>query len=268
MRLPTPQPPRAAETNHVWVIVPLSRPENVQNVYENFVRQRFPFKKMVAVANGRAERDSRVQLLERAGAVVLTCDAHQSSAKNTALAEIRKRGGGFTAVMDDDDWYGPQYLAEVCSYARSYEVIGKSRHFMSVDGALWLCSRERANRETGWLTGGTIACWAEDAAEYTHVRWGEDAAFCHVMKKKGARIRGTDLYHYLYRRESNTDHAWDVDVAKLRRIESGAGALDLGAVDLAIIEGRKLEVEGRVLDWQEDIETLPPPAPGVTRVAS
>lgn len=262
MRLPTPTPLRDAETNSVWVVVPFSRPENLTRVVENFARQKFPFKKLVLVANGRARKQLEAGAFDVPWAEVFTCEAHQSAAKNTALAEIRKRGGGFTVVMDDDDWYGPQYLTEACGYARTFDVIGKRRHFVSVDGQLWLCSREQRNRVgDDWLTGGTIACWAEDAPEYPLVKWGEDVGFCLAALRRGMKVRSTDLYHYVYRRDSTTDHAWQISAEELRRTESQHGALDLGREDLRIVEGRKLDVEGRRLESQEEIDTLKPPPP-------
>lgn len=261
MRLPSPIPLRDAETNHVWVIVPLSRPENVAAVCENFKRQRFPFKKLLVAANGRAAGDPLLEILERSGAIVITTDPHQSAAKNMALAEVRRRGGGFTVVMDDDDWYGPQFLTELCGYARSYDAVGKARHFVAMDGQLWLCSRANRNRDYSWLTGGTIGCWAEDAPEYALLKWGEDAAFCHLIQKRGGRVRATDLYHYVYCRDSTRTHAWRVTPEQLRRLESERGALDLGPLDYDVVEGLKLEVEGEVLRPQEDIDTLIPPAP-------
>jgi hypothetical protein len=264
MRLPDPLPLRDAETDFVWVIVPFSRPERLEQVLANFSRQKFPFKKLVLVANGAARRIAEhAQLVTGWSIMMLTSDAHQSIAKNTALHEIRKRGGGFTVVMDDDDYYGPQYLTEACGYANTYDVIGKSRHFMSVDGNLWLCGRELRGHQVGWLTGGTIACWAESAPEYPQLSSGEDAAFCALAESRGMRIFGTDLYHYLYRRESKQDHAWRIGHEDLRMYESARGALDLGDEDLDVVNGNKLEVDGQVLGAREDAATLAPPAPEI-----
>jgi hypothetical protein len=266
LKLPTPLPLRDAETDFVWVIVPFSRPENLPRVLENFGRQKFPFKKLVLVANGRAGRLAS-PLVAGWDRLVLTSDAHQSDAKNTALHEIRKRGGGFTVVMDDDDWYGPQFLTEAAGYAKTYDVIGKARHFVSQDGNLWLCSREQCNRPQSWLTGGTIACWAETAPEYPRVGWGEDAEFCTRAERQGMRIFGTDVYHYLYRRTSSSDHAWRISAEDLRAYESSKRALDLGAEDLDIVTGAKLECRGEVLMLhREDADTISPPPPGGSHV--
>ncbi len=243
LKLPTPLPLRAAEVDLVWVIVPFSRPENAWSVLANFARQRFPSKKLVLVANGRARNHQPLGGVS----LTLTSDAHQSDAKNTALTEIKKRGGGFTVVMDDDDYYGPDFLTEAAGYAKTHDVIGKARHFVSADSSLWLCGREQRGRKTSWLTGGTIACWAESAPEYPRVSYGEDAEFCARAERQGMSVFGTDVYHYLYFRNSSCGHAWRMSTADLRLHESAKGALDLGAIDLDIINGRRPECRGDVL---------------------
>ncbi len=273
MQLPAPLPLRDAETDYVWVIVPFSRPENFEHVLANFRRQKFPFKKLVIVFNGRAlgTELAQQQMMSAAhhySAMVLTSGTHQSVAKNIALSEIRKQGGGFTVVMDDDDWYGPQYLTEACGYAKTYDIIGKGRHFMSVDGNLWLCAREARAFEVTWLTGGTIACWAESAPEYPLLSSGEDVAFCALGRQRGMRTFGTDLYHYLYRRESKQDHAWPITYEQLRQYESAHGALDLGVEDLRVVTGERLDVPAEVLTMREEADTLVPPPPGGQFVAT
>lgn len=246
MRLPEPIPLRDPETHSVWVIVPLSRPENVQRVLGNFSRQAFPGKRLLVVLNGRA-RDLVPEQVGLGEAKVLTSDAHQSIAKNTALSEIRKLGGGFTVVMDDDDWYGPQFLDEACGYARTYDVVGKMRHFVSVDEELWLCRREQRMHTNSWLNGGTIACWAETAPNYTIMPHGEDSDFVIGAQLSGMKAFSTDIYHYLYRRESQGSHAWSVSSRELRIYESDRGALHLGHVDHAIVSGKQLTVDAAPL---------------------
>jgi len=276
MHLPRPVPLRDAETDLVWVIVPFSRPENIEHVLANFLRQKFANKKLVLVENGRARgagRDLADKWRASSSLLVLTSESHQSAAKNTGLAEIKKRGGGFCVTMDDDDWYGPQYLTEACGYAKTYDVIGKNRHFVSMDGSLWLCAREHANRPAAWLTGGTIACWAESAPEYPTASWGEDAMFCQRALKQGMTLFGTDLYHYLYRRSSNAHHAWRIAPQKLREHESERGAFDLGHLgqeELRVVTGERLVEVKSLLACREDAAMLVPTATpyGVTHVAT
>jgi len=264
MRLPDPKPLRDAETDFVWVIVPFSRPENIERVLSNFSRQKFPFKRLVVVENGRALGAS-APYRDRI-ALVLNTERHQSIAKNLALHEIRKRGGGFTVVMDDDDWYGPSFLTEACGYAKTYDIVGKSRHFVSVDGGLWLCGREKAHSKYPSIAGSTVACWAEAAPEYPLVATGEEGDFCLKALRQGMSLFGTDLYHYLYLRDSRADHTWGITAEDLRAHESARGALDLGVIDYDIIKGERLDVPSVRLEARQDADTLSPPPPGAAHV--
>jgi len=265
LQLPPPEALRPAEADLAWVIVPCSRPQNLERVLANFTRQKFPFKKLVVVLNGEARSLTPMQQLrlDNHQALVLTSDHHQSAAKNTALYEIKKRGGGFTVVMDDDDWYGPQYLTEAVGYARTYDIIGKRRHFVHVLGDLWLCTRELRLQEGGWLTGGTIACWAENCPDYSVKHdFGEDAAFCQAAVARGMTIFSTDVYQYLYYRGWSQAHTWKMSPQQLRHYESARSALDLGPCDLSLVTGEKLSVLGQRLSPHDERVTLAPPDTG------
>lgn len=242
--LPSPPKPRAPEAEMVWVIVPFSRPENLNLILSNFNRQAFPYKKLVLVENGDAVGAAHSL---QSSALVLMSERHQSIAKNLALSEIRKRGGGFTAIMDDDDWYGPGYLSELVGYARTHDIVGKARNFISVDGKMWLCGREQAMNKAGWLTGGTIACWAENCPEYPMKKVGEDVGFCDRAHSLGMSLFATSVYHYLYRRNTGGRHAWNVTHQKLRLQSSAMRSLDLGDEDLDVVCGNKLDVNVKAL---------------------
>lgn len=235
------------------MIVPFSRPEHWQRVAQNFERQRFPGKKLIVVVNGPAH--GSLASVRAAGVTFLSSGPHQSLAKNTALAFIREQGGGFFATMDDDDWYGPSYLDEIAGYAKSYDVLGKQWHFVSLsegstdpaEPPTLICSGDRyASRETGWLTGGTLSGWAERALDFPVLSSGEDTRWCELMARRGARIFGLSPYHYLYRRNyAGARHTWlrsrQAFLASLR----GQSAIEFplseaGDIDLDIVTGDKL----------------------------
>ena len=90
--------------NTIYAIVPFSRPDMLENVKNNFVRQKFLDKKLIIVENGPAIGACKKYNFQPD--ILLTSDAHQSHAKNTAINELNKRGGGFWTTLDDDDWYG------------------------------------------------------------------------------------------------------------------------------------------------------------------
>lgn len=254
--------PRSPQVDTIWVIVPFSRPEQAARVRDNFARQRFPGKKLLIVGNGRLGNAGTLSI---GGAHWISSGEHQSLAKNEAIAFIKKQGGGFFATMDDDDWYGPGYLDELAGYAKSYDALGKRRHFVSLGDdlsgtdalppQLLLCNRRYADSEdAAWLTGGTISGWAETAAEFPMMKEAEDLAWCDRMHQKGARLRGLSIYHYLYRRSyAGAKHTYVRDRGKFIEGLKNHDALELstlpegGEVDLGIVTGEKAPEYCRVL---------------------
>ncbi len=259
--------PRDPQVNTIWVVVPFSRPERYHDMLGNFLRQRFPGKKLLVVENGRSENSG---LPHAYGSHWITSGPHQSLAKNEAIAFIKKQGGGFFATMDDDDWYGPGYLDELAGYAKSYDALGKRRHFVSLGDdlsdphdsppQLLLCNRRYADSEdAAWLTGGTISGWAETAAEYPMMKEAEDLAWCDRMHQQGARLRGLSIYHYLYRRSyAGAQHTYVRDRGKFIDGLKNHDALELsmtpqgdaGLIDLDIVTGEKAPGYCRVLGQQ------------------
>lgn len=250
--------PRSPQVKEIWVIVPFSRPEHYARVMANFHRQHFLGKRLLVVENGAAVGT----FASPSAALVISSAEHQSHAKNEALDFIRKQGGGFFTTMDDDDWYGPGYLDELAGYAKSYDGLGKRRHFVSLgddltDSApeLLLCNRRYADSEEAtWLTGGTISGWAEIAAEFPMMKEAEDLAWCDRMHQKGARLRGLSVYHYLYRRSyAGAKHTYVRDRGRFVEGLRSHDAIELsmmpegGTIDLGIVTGEKAPEYCRVL---------------------
>lgn len=243
---------RPPQVDKIWVMVPFSRPEHLARVRQNFERQAFPGKRLLLAVNGPALAALPGLLNVPSYATTIESRDHQSHAKNTALAFIRKQGGGFFTTMDDDDWYGPHYLDELAGYAKSFDVVGKQWHFVSLGEdisdpppQLLLCGRRYANKESSWLTGGTISGWAEDAALFPMLSSGEDVYWCDRMRQKGARIRALSIYHYLYRRSyAGARHTWKDSRETFLKTVRPHGALefpltDAGEINLEIVTAEK-----------------------------
>lgn len=254
----TPYPgPRPPQTDTIWVVVPFSRPENYLRVMENFHRQRFIGKRLLVVENGAAVGAFHSPSV----ALVIQSREHQSVAKNEALAFIRKHGGGYFAIMDDDDWYGPGYLDEIAGYAKAYDALGKQWHFVSLgeglgDSApqLLCCNRRYADLDPAtWFTGGTISGWSETAEDFRVMPDSEDITWCEGMRDKGARLRALSIYHYLYRRSYvGASHTWRRDrgrfVAGLQRQDTLEFPLTKeGGIDLGLVTGEAYPAQCRLL---------------------
>lgn len=197
----------------VWVVVPFAREANLPLVVANFERQVFTDMKLVIVENGPA-----VGACARAGIkpdILLTSDAHQSDAKNTALAEIRRRGGGFWTTFDDDDWYGRYHVQEIANHAHRANVVGRGEHFVRLSDGLYLFRREYANRYANSVAGPTISAWTEDTIEFRRFTPGDTPDWCERMRAAGASFWNCDYRHFVYSRHSGK-HAWSASDVEVR----------------------------------------------------
>lgn len=205
------------------IIVPFSRPDRLPAVLDNFKRQHHADKRLIVVENGRA-----LGACKHAGVapdVLLTSDAHQAHAKNEGLAWIRKNGGGYFATMDDDDYYGPDYLTEVEAHRKNGTVVGKLDQFVSMGDKLLLLQGqvEEDGQPIQSLNGPTICAQAEDSVDFPADKpWGEDGDWLEKMRRKGATFWATSPYHYCYRRHPHS--TWPVkDESYLRIMLFGSG---------------------------------------------
>ena len=107
----------------IYVIVPFSKPEFLENVKRNFVQQKHYNKKLIVVENGKGIGTCKKHGFEPD--VLLTSDAHQSWARNEAINWVKAHGGGLCANFDDDDYYGPEYLSELHQNRGKANIIGK-----------------------------------------------------------------------------------------------------------------------------------------------
>lgn len=179
----------------ITVIAPHTRPEFSANLLQNFERQRGVECRLLVVENGGA-----VGAFARSASVlVVQSAAHQADAMNAGLAELRQLGGGAWARFDDDDYYGPDYLAEVVASLETDDaavtVSGTPWRFVMFDEGLHqFC-------DDGDFTGGTLAASTADVELFPR-RSSDDLGWCRAMRARGARMVQRSPRGYCYDRRS------------------------------------------------------------------
>jgi hypothetical protein len=206
----------------IWVVVPLGRAEMIPNVLENVGRQALPLK-LCLVENGQAvgacaERSVSPDLL-------LTSEHHQASAKNEAVAAIKKLGGGLISFWDDDDEYSAGFLGELLSQKNLATVVGKRRHLVRLRDGLYLFDRKSANALSSWLHGPTCLVRAEECVEFPRVAPNDDGEWCKAMAQAGATFWATSIWNYTYSRTGN-NHVWQASDLLVRHMLGDAFRLD------------------------------------------
>jgi len=240
LSLPTLLPYRRPDpvVDTIWVVVPLSRPEWLGSVLRNYRQQVFRGTKLCIVENGRAigaciARGANPDLL-------LTTEEHVAVAKNTALAELRRRGAGFWTTWDDDDWYGPEYLAELAGHARDADFVGKDFHFTDLAGTLYFCHPKTVGKSVRTLAGACLGGFVAETPDFPLERVGEDTFFCLNQWTRGAKLQDIGPYHYVYQRDyPGAVHTWKKSTREFLRVHRDDGAVVLGEVDRKVVIGEK-----------------------------
>ena len=214
----------------ITVIVPFSRPQFFDNVVENFQRQTYPDKKLIVVENGEG-----IGYFQDLGCIVLTSGRHHALAKNEAINWMKRHDGGWWVTMDDDDYYGPHYLAEVAENTSKADVLGKRDRFFSDTKSLFLMERRERIDSVG-LLGATLAARSEDSCELkkeTH----DDMLFVDDMAAQGAKIRATSKFHFIHYRYPGVLTSLRLDAREIAQnaLDAGYRVLEWDTIPLDIV---------------------------------
>ncbi|MEV8635897.1 family 2 glycosyl transferase [Streptosporangium sp. NPDC051023] len=138
-----------------------------------------------------------------------------------------KAAGEYVAKWDDDDWYGPEHLADLL-LARSYagaDIVGTAAEFFYLEPLDVTVRRTDYTGEV-WsdhVAGGTILldrARFEEAGGFPALPRGVDAGFLKAAHARGARIYRTHGLGYVLRRSLSTEHTWRLPLAHFLRVAS------------------------------------------------
>lgn len=214
----------------------------VEACVETFRRQTYPHKEFIFVANSDQLSDEWLERFSTLGSelVLLRTDSGVSLGESLNRARAVARGELWTK-LDDDDHYGPAYLADQVQALRRSDasVVGKGTYFTYVEGddALYLASHVAENSFSDrFVHGGTILAdrRAVEDIEFLPVRRGTDSLFLQQCKLLGHRIYSSDRFNFVYMRyQAEGHHTYDVTSRELSRehvfFQQG---LDLAQIDL------------------------------------
>jgi len=160
-----------------------------------------------------AENRAGIGACERAGIKPTQLIRHQGepsigAIRNALLDTAEAAGATHWVTMDDDDWYGPGYLAEAASALASHDAIGKVAHFTKLangqvvffsSGDGEIVTDQEVTRAVQGPTMGAVV--SRDMPRFNeHTKWGEDTDWAESVVGAGVRMWATSPWHYCYLR--------------------------------------------------------------------
>ena len=208
----------------ISVVACTNRAEFIPNIMANFQKQTLKEKELILILNSsklNVEIENVLQFPEE-----------------MSLGECLNRGVAsakydVVAKMDDDDYYGPDYLTEayVALLQTNADIVGKSSFYIyfkkSQEVHLYNPKRENCwilnhgHYKSSYFMSGATMAFKKDIFKkinFSHVNQGEDSVFQRSCFENGLKMYAISKEHYAYvRYAAQQHHHSDVSDGLLRR---------------------------------------------------
>lgn len=208
----------------VTIVSPTVRAKYMQRLLDNYARQQWENKELIIVLNRKAmsmkkyeraaSKYDNVRVVRVPGSKPLgDCLNHAAS-----MATFP-----FIAKFDDDDYYGPAYIAEAMRTFRetNADIVGKSSLFFYFPHRRLLLLRKRKmSGAVKHIAGATIMFRRRvlEAVRFGKRRKGSDVQFIRACLRRGFRVYSSSPYNFAaFRRANRWSHTWNVRASRLLR---------------------------------------------------
>ena len=222
--VPVPPEPR------MTVMMCTRRPEMVGFALAQIARQRGARFEVVLALHGfpaaLPEVRSAIDAFAATGVPISVYEAEADRVFGSVLNEAADRASGTViAKWDDDDWYGPDHLADM-ALARAYsgaDVVGISQDLVyleELDLTVW--RSYRSEKPSPDVVGSTITIdrsVLEEVGGFRPIPRAIDSQLLFAVRRNGGRIYRTHGLGYLLRR-AGQGHTWSADLGYFLRRNS------------------------------------------------
>ncbi|MGE5391706.1 MAG: glycosyltransferase [Deltaproteobacteria bacterium] len=222
--LPTMEPsPPAQENNHlgVSVITCTNRPDRLENIMANYLRQNYSPRELIIVVNSENINieDWRRRTAGHSDITILQLGSNQTLGEclNYGVDHARY---DYVAKCDDDDYYAPKYLSDLMPLFASSgaQIIGKCSMFVYFEGSqtLAIALPGNENMPVSGVAGATMIINKQvfSQVRFTGTSFGEDSMFLQECVARGIPIFSGNRFNFVCIRSNPDQHTWQVDEAE------------------------------------------------------
>ncbi len=203
----------------VTVITPTNHPGFMEQVFANYLRQRYEPRELIVVLNNNSmnlkEWRAKAAQYENIRIYQLDEQVTYGQCLNYAVEQARF---DYIANVDDDDYYAAPYLENAMAtftYINT-DVVGKGSLYVYYEAIKTLANMwpERENHYVTAVAGATLVFKKEvfNKLRFPDLNCGPDSGFTAECIKKGYRIYANDRFNFVYIRRQNKDHhTWQIE---------------------------------------------------------
>lgn len=203
---------------NVSVLLSTRRPDQLSHVLDQLACQIDVELQVLLGAHCWTVTSEHLALAEERGIHLTPVELDENWTLGECLNALKSRAEcDLVAKMDDDDFYGPNYLADLWSAQRfsGADILGKSARYVYLEGRdeTVFVSGWGSHRFTPFVAGPTLTMTRELSGQldFGARSTGEDTQFLRDAASMGARIYASDPFNFLQWRAARvTHHTWQV----------------------------------------------------------
>lgn len=214
---------KAEEPPGVSIITSTIRQHCMQNVLDNYNRQRYPNKELLVILNRNSmDMDKWRECAEKYEHVrVFRMDESKGLGECLNYA-IENAEFDYVSKFDDDNYYGPDFTGDLMN-AFTYtdaDIVGKQAYFIYFEGSntLAIYGAGFENRYVSFMSGSALIVKKSvfDKIKFIDGSKSEDTQFLKDCVASGLKLYSTDRYNYAcIRKASKSEHTWKAEDADL-----------------------------------------------------
>jgi hypothetical protein len=199
----------------ISVVIPTNRPHQLDHLLDSVGSQSYEELELVLVLHGIDVDQKKIE--DRASARGLTDVQVVRVDESVVLGEVFNIGFGAAshkriAKMDDDDYYGPEYLRDLSDAQRmsEAEIVGKWAHFAYIEDANAMIYRygEHEHRFRDVLAISTLLLERSvfESVKFPPMPVGSGSVFLRAAAAEGVTAYSADRFNYVYMRYADPSH--------------------------------------------------------------
>ncbi|KHD34458.1 glycosyl transferase [Clostridium acetobutylicum] len=209
----------------ISIITSTNKPKYFRNTIKNYTRLNYRYKELILIFNiDNIDIDYYKSYAEKIPNVMVFQLNECYSLGYCLNFGVNQSKYNYIAKMDDDDYYGPNYLTDEIN-AFNYtdaKIIGKCKYFTYFEDTrdLSINNYSQSYDYTNFIAGGTFLIKKElfKTYKFRDVNMGEDAGFLDDCSSHGIKIYSIDPFNYVYIRHKSLDeHTWKIPTTALKK---------------------------------------------------
>jgi len=205
----------------VTVITCTNRPDSLENVLANYLRQDYSPRELIIVVNSEGIDIEywRSRTAAHSDIKILQLSSSQTLGECLNFG-VEHAGYNYVAKCDDDDYYAHKYLSGLMPLFASTgaKIVGKCSMFVYFEGSqtLAIALPGNENMPVSGVAGATMIISKEvfSQVRFTVTSFGEDSLFLQECVARGIPIFSGDRFNFVCIRSNPDQHTWQVDEAE------------------------------------------------------